>query len=109
MKKPMLATAGVAGACAVCCAIPIFIPLASGLSVAGLLAYDWEQLWCSQEFIAAATGTIVAISVAFMLWRARRDRTSGPCAVPQNPNDATPKSSCGCKGTATKTPGEASL
>ncbi|MFN9470607.1 hypothetical protein [Acidovorax sp.] len=41
MKKPLLATIGLAGACAACCAVPLLVPILSGLSVAGLAGLDW--------------------------------------------------------------------
>src|SRR5690349_9639120 len=45
MKKPLLAAAGLAGACAACCAIPLAIPLLGGLSAAGLLGWAGGEAW----------------------------------------------------------------
>lgn len=103
MKKPILATVGVAGACAACCAIPILLPLASGLSVAGLVGFDWEQLGIGREMLAVAAGSLVAAGAGLGLWTVRRRRTASACASQTALQERQqPQSSCGCSG-STKT------
>lgn len=96
MKKPLLTTIGLAGACAACCAVPLLVPIISGLSVAGLVGLDWNRLAASQEYLAIVLGVAVALAVALGLWLARRRRTASACA----PHGGEPQlaSSCGCSG-----------
>lgn len=101
MKRPILTTLGLAGACAACCAVPLLVPLVSGLSVAGLVGIDWDQLAMSREYMAIVMGIAVGFAVALGLWLVRRRRTSGACAAPAAAYDEVrPASSCGCNGPA---------
>ena len=100
MKKPLLTTIGLAGACAACCAVPLLVPIMSGLSVAGLVGLDWNRLAVSQEYLAIVLGVAVALAVALGLWLARRRRATSTCAAPSAPygGELQPASSCGCSG-----------
>ena len=100
MKKPLLTTIGLAGACAACCAVPLLVPIISGLSVAGLVGLDWNRLAASQGYLAIVLGVAVALAVALGLWLARRRRTASACAAPITPNGGESQlaSSCGCSG-----------
>lgn len=100
MKKPLLTTVGLAGACAACCAVPLLVPLVSGLSVAGLVGIDWERLAVSREYMAIVAGIAVAFAVGLRLWFVRRQRASSACAatVATHSGDVQPASSCGCGG-----------
>ncbi|MCA0212707.1 MAG: hypothetical protein Q8K31_04140 [Burkholderiaceae bacterium] len=92
MKKPILATFGVAGACAACCAIPIAIPLLSGLSVASLLSFEWAQTTLTSGTLAVAAGIATAIAAGVGLWVARRRQPALACSVPVD----VKATSCGC-------------
>ncbi|MBV7428217.1 MULTISPECIES: hypothetical protein [unclassified Acidovorax] len=101
MKKPLLATIGLAGACAACCAVPVLIPVISGLSVAGLAGLDWDRLSVSREYLASALGVAVALAVALGIWLARRRRVGKACTLDgRMPNDdgAAALRGCGCRG-----------
>lgn len=92
MKKPLLATLGVAGACAACCAIPLAVPLLGGLSVAGLVALDWTGL---VSVAAAPVGAAIAATLLAggALWWHKRRKATASCAAPAH--GAAP-ASCGC-------------
>ena len=77
MKKPFLSMLGVAGACAACCAIPLALPLISGLSVAGLSSIGLDRLSIGSG-AAVAVAVIAAVRVG--MWSARRRNSA--CAVP---------------------------
>jgi hypothetical protein len=112
MKNPLLTTLGLAGACAACCAVPLLVPLVSGLSVAGLVGLDWERLAMSREYMAIVVGIAVAFAVALGIWLVRRQRASSACAAPvvAHSSAATqPASSCGCSGPAKLTSTGSSL
>ena len=102
MKKPLLTTIGLAGACAACCAVPLLVPILSGLSVAGLIGLDWRQMTSNPQYMAVVIGTTVALAVALGLWLVRRRRATRACAPATAPgNGDTPTaSSCGCGGPA---------
>lgn len=102
MKKPLLATLGLAGACAACCAVPLLVPILSGLSVAGLVGLDWDRIAASREYMAVVIGAAVALAVALGLWLARRRRATSVCATAATPDQgqSLPASSCGCGGPA---------
>lgn len=81
MKKTLLAGVGVVGACAACCAIPLALPILSGLSAAGFAgALGWDQLSG-----AAAIGLAVGAAAAaggLALWLAKRAKPEPPsCAI----------------------------
>lgn len=100
MKKPLLATIGLAGACAACCAVPVLVPVISGLSVAGLAGLDWERLLASREYLASALGVAAALAVALGIWLARRRRVGASCSLSGLAADNAPGASrgCGCGG-----------
>lgn len=99
MKRPALATLGVVGACAACCAIPLAIPLMSGLSVAGLASIDWDCLSVGGEVAAAGAGLAAATLVGAGMWWHRRQTAANKCAAPE-PAAAT--AGCGCGSTTSK-------
>lgn len=109
MKKPLLTTIGLAGACAACCAVPLLVPIISGLSVAGVVGLDWERLTSSREYMAPVLGVTAAFAVALGLWLFRRQRTGKACAPDViSPSNALQASgSCGCSGTPKASTGEA--
>ncbi len=99
MKKPALATLGVVGACAACCAIPLALPLLSGLSAAGLVSIDWDGLNLGSQVAAAATGLAAAALVGGGLWWHRKRNAATACAAPSGTTGALPAatgSGCGC-------------
>lgn len=73
MKKPVLATLGVVGACAACCAIPLAIPVMAGLSVTGLAVLE-------PAYFNIGIGLVVAMLVGMGMWLARR-RKRAACSV----------------------------
>lgn len=106
MKKPALATLGVVGACAACCAIPLAIPLLSGLSVAGLVSIDWDGLNLGSEVATAATGLAAAVLVGGGIWWHRKRNAATACAAPSGTAAALPApagSGCGCSSTSKET------
>ena len=112
MKKPILATLGIAGACAACCAIPIALPLISGLSVAGLVGFDWQQFTVSREFLAVAAGSTVAIVAGLAMWSARRRRAASACASSGSAPVALQtqtENACGCTGSSNSAPAGGTL
>lgn len=106
MKKTLLTTIGLAGACAACCAVPLLVPILSGLSVAGLAGLDWGRLATSPAYLAAVMGIAVALASALGLWLVRRRRATRVCATtaaaPAHaaedgaPRRACADSGCGC-------------
>lgn len=94
MKKPVLATLGVAGACAACCAIPLAIPLMSGLSVAGLASIDWNWVQVRGEVAAVGAGLAASLLVGAGLWWHRGRKVAAHCAGPALP--AAAGGGCGC-------------
>ena len=103
MKKPALATLGVVGACAACCAIPLAIPLVSGLSIAGLASIDWDCLTLSGEVAAISAGMTAAGLVGGGLWWHRRRKVAAQCAA--SALTAPSGSGCGCQATPLKESG----
>jgi hypothetical protein len=67
MKRTVLATLGVVGACAACCAIPLAIPLMAGLSVTGLAVLE-------AAYFNTGIGLVVAVAVVAGIgaWLVRR-------------------------------------
>lgn len=96
MKKPLLATLGVAGACAACCAIPLALPIFAGLSAAGLTSFG---LGFADLSIGVVVGTAV-LAMAFVagigLWLRSRQQPKS-CAVGPDL-----KASCGCASGASR-------
>ena len=102
MKKPLLASLGLIGACAACCAIPLAIPLASGLSVAGLASIDWNTLAIGGDVAAVASGLATAGLVGGAIWWHRRRNAAARCAPIAPTEEAAPRcaTACGCREAA---------
>lgn len=100
MKKPVLATLGVAGACAACCAIPLAIPLMSGLSIAGLASVDWDWLTLSGGVAVVGAGLAAAALVGGGMWWHRRRMAAKKCAAPEL--GAPTAAGCGCHSKTSK-------
>lgn len=105
MKKPVLATMGVIGACAACCTIPLAVPLLSGLSVAGLASIDWESIHLGREAAAVGAGLAAATLVGGSLWWNRRRKAAMACAASAGASggafaSAPASAKCGCSSTA---------
>lgn len=104
MKKPLLTTIGIAGACAACCAVPLLVPIISGLSVAGLFGLDWDLLTTNRAYLAAVAGIAAGLAVALGLWLAKRRRAAQACGTSPVPTEGgsslQSQSSCGCSGNA---------
>ena len=109
MNKPLLTTIGLAGACAACCAVPLLVPIISGLSVAGVIGLDWERLASSQEYMAAVLGVASAFVAAIGLWLFRRLRAGKACTpvAASTSNAVQAPGACGCSGTPKASTGEA--
>ena len=100
MKKTILAGAGVIGACAACCAIPILVPLASGFSVAALTAAGFGVPDSAGVPFLLAVGTIGAVASG-LAWRAARDRKGAASCGTQaagtcGSKDGSASEGCGC-------------
>jgi hypothetical protein len=94
MKHPLLATFGLAGACAACCAIPLAVPLLAGFSVAGWTAMDWSGvLGVDSWAIPVVAGTAALLVTGLGLW-AWRSRKATACAQPLS------EAGCGCASQA---------
>ena len=80
MKKPLLATLGLAGACVACCTIPLAIPLFTGAAVLGLTSWLGVNSKIGVELLVL----LAIVSVAGLAWGARawtrRSRAQG-CAT----------------------------
>lgn len=102
MKKPLLTTIGLAGACAACCTVPLLVPILSGLSVAGLVGLDWNRMATNTQYLAVVIGVAGALAVALGLWLVRRRRGTRACASAAAPGsgESASASSCGCGGPA---------
>jgi hypothetical protein len=79
MKKTVLATVGVASACASCCAFPLVVTLISGLCVAGLAALDWKCSTIGGEMGMMGTGMAASLTIGASTWYVRRWRNA--CTV----------------------------
>jgi len=93
MNKPALATLGVVGACAVCCSIPLVIPVMTGLSVAGLVSVDGGFMSGGAQMLAVGAGLAVALLMSGGIWWHRR-QTATRCG--QTQGAATVGSGSGC-------------
>lgn len=100
MNKSVLATLGVVGACAACCAIPLAIPLVSGLSVAGVTSMDWEFLTMSSTGASVGAGLAAAAVVGGGMWWQRRRVAAANCAAATTA--AATAVGCGCGSQAPK-------
>lgn len=99
MKKPLLATLGLAGACVACCTIPLAIPLFGGAVALGLSSWLGVNSGISLELLVlVVTASIAALVWGAMVWTRRRrakqcgaEPSSGSaCAVGPD------ASGCGC-------------
>lgn len=108
MKKHLLTTVGIAGACAACCAVPLLVPILSGLSVAGLFGVDWSLLATNRSYLAVAAGIAMGLAVALGLWLVKRRRAARACgnkaAYTQGGSSLQAQPACGCS--AAQAPGE---
>lgn len=90
MKKPLLGTIGVVGACAACCAVPLAIPLLGGASLATAFAAVQWNLW---RLGAELGAVMLAVGSGLLAWtwmRRRTARRAGACA----PTEAAAGSAC---------------
>ena len=102
MKKPVLATMGVVGACAACCAIPLALPLLSGLSVASLASINWDGLNIGRELAVAGAALVAAGLVWGGLWWSRKRKAAACAATVATPGASgapAAGSACGCSST----------
>lgn len=83
MKKPLMATLGLAGACVACCTLPLALPLLGGTFVGGLAGlYGWSGGAVPTLLAAALVGTA---AVGLALWRRQRSRRAACPATPAGP------------------------
>lgn len=96
MKKPLLAGVGIIGACAACCAVPLALPILSGLSGGTLAgALGWDHL--SGGAAAALAVGASAVAAGLVLWLSKRANPQAlSCAVPL-PGQRS--GGCGCAST----------
>lgn len=99
MKKIALATVGVAGACAACCAIPLAIPIMGTLSVSGLSLLAIDQFPLGPTGINIATAVSLGVIVWTGAWYVgeRRKRAAivqgaAACSIPDSKGDG----GCSC-------------
>lgn len=92
MKKPILAVLGLAGACAVCCSLPIAMSLFGVLSMAGVGTFFWGSPTAQ---IVAAGLIALALAVAGIWWSRRRNAVCDSDPTPSS-CDASVDSGCGC-------------
>lgn len=107
MKKPLLTTIGLAGACAACCAVPLLVPIISGLSVTSVFGVDWHLFTTSRPYLAVVAGTAAGVAVALGLWLAKRRRAARACgngtASNQGGSSLQAQSACGCSASQAST------
>ena len=80
MKKLLITGLGVAGACAACCAMPLVVPIISGLSVAALAVPGGLVFATEFSGVATLVGIAAGVAACGALWWARRRRTARACA-----------------------------
>lgn len=89
MKKPLMATLGLAGACVACCTLPLAVPLLGGTFIGGLAgAYGWSNGAMATLPGAALAGTA---AVGLALWLRQRSSRAA-CAV--TPAASSPGGHC---------------
>lgn len=64
MKKPLLATLGLAGACVACCTIPLAIPLFGGAAALGLTSWLGVNSKVGMELLVL----MAIVSIAGLVW-----------------------------------------
>lgn len=85
--KTVLAALGLAAACAACCAIPIALPMLTGLAASGLGMATWG--WQAAAVLLGATG---AVGLAIALRNRKRASNHAKSAA---------AGSCGCSTSET--------
>lgn len=98
MKKPILAVLGLAGACAVCCAIPIAMGVAGVVSIAGLTTFAWGGP--TVQIVAA--GLVVLTLAGFSIWWSRHRTVACQIDSDSDACDSSAASGCGCPPPASK-------
>ncbi len=93
MKKRALTTAGLAGACVACCALPLALPLVAGVSVTAGATAVWD---CLGEFAGVAVGSVAIALAGAGTWWYLRSRTPSRCAIQEGP------SRCNCASSPDK-------
>lgn len=79
MKKPLLTTLGLAGACAACCAIPLAVPLLSGGAALGLASWLGDSFGMGRELaMLLGLAALVALALGARAWM--RQRAATRCA-----------------------------
>lgn len=102
MKKPLLATVGLVGACAACCAIPLLIPILSGTFVGVFTIAGLDSWKIDGALIAVATSVVTAFLVGLGIRHIRR--RCNTCALPGLAGTSSGVSAgCGCS-TPTRSP-----
>ncbi len=99
MKKPVLATLGLAGACVACCTIPLAIPLFGGAAALGLTSWLGVNAGISLELLVLVVMASIAAAVwGALVWtRRRRARQCGADAPGGSTCAVGPDASgCGC-------------
>lgn len=93
VKKPLLATAGLIGACAACCAVPLLIPVLAGIS-AGALTLAGLNAWLADgHFLAVGAGVVAVTLAGWGIWHVRR---RSACALPGVEAPACDARGCKC-------------
>lgn len=79
MKRPLLATLGLAGACVACCTIPLAIPLFGGAAALGLTSWLGVNAKLGMELLVLmAIVSIAGLAWGALAWsRRRRARDCG--------------------------------
>ena len=101
IKKPVLGAIGLAGACAVCCTIPIAISLIAGMSAGGLASLiGWDGLM-DGTLVPVGAGLVAALLVGIGLWWSRRSKatackTEATVAATVNCGYGTSGAGCAC-------------
>lgn len=73
MKKALLATLGLAGACVACCTIPLAIPLFGGAAALGLTSWLGLNTKIGMELLVLmAIMSIAGLTWGAMAWSRRR-------------------------------------
>lgn len=73
MKKPLLATLGLAGACVACCTIPLAIPLFGGAAALGLTSWLGANSKVGMELLVLmAIVSIAGLAWGVVVWSRRR-------------------------------------
>ena len=90
MKKPLLATLGVAGACAAGCAIPLVVPFVGAMSAGVFTGLGAEVMGAPGNVMIAAIAAAVAGAGTLAWWALRRKPAA--CSIEAG--------GCSCAGAA---------